>query len=126
MGPRPAWQPMSPADRSTRLLSEACADRRRRRSKRHRPRHHLVIMAGGIEDSKVLSNRTGCFLRLRPGDRLVARRSLLLVYIHLDRAGIDRECFTANQPSRDARPLKTRRNASLSRKRSLRARQNTE
>jgi hypothetical protein len=39
----------------------------------------LLIIAGGIEDREVLSNRTGCLLRLRPGDRLVARSSLLLV-----------------------------------------------
>src|SRR6266542_6923319 len=31
----------------------------------------LLITAGGIEDREVLSNRTGCFLRLRPGDWLV-------------------------------------------------------
>src|SRR6266704_2755207 len=74
MGPRPAWQPMSPADRSTRLLWEVCADCRRRSI-----RHHL-----------------------RPGDWLVTWYSLLLVHIRLDQARIDRECFTADQPSRDA------------------------
>src|SRR6266567_397286 len=79
MGPRPVWQPMSPADRSTRLLWEVCAECR-----------------------EVLSNRMGCFLHLRPGDWLVTGYSLLLVHIRLDQARIDRERFTADQPSRDA------------------------
>src|SRR6185369_8586511 len=62
-----------------------------------------LVIAGGIEDREVLLNRTGCLLRLRPGDRLVARNALLLVHIGFDQACIDRKCFTANQPSCDAR-----------------------
>ena len=39
----------------------------------------LLIAVGGIENSKILADCMGCLFRLRPGDRLVARNSLLLV-----------------------------------------------
>src|SRR6202007_3459180 len=78
------------------------------------------VTAGGIKSRQILSNRTGRLLRLRPGDRLIARHPLLLIHVRLDQARIDRECFAADPPSN------TRRNASLSRKRACRARQNTE
>src|SRR5262249_47823291 len=62
----------------------------------------LLITAGGIEDREVLANRTRCLLGLRPGNRLIARRPLLLVHICFDQARIDRKPFAANQPNRDA------------------------
>ena len=62
----------------------------------------LLFTAGGIESGEILSNRMGCFLRLRPGNRLVTGHPLLLIHIRLDQARIDRECFAANKPSRDA------------------------
>ena len=61
----------------------------------------ILITAGGIEGREILANRMGCLLRLRPGDRLVARNPLLLVHIRLDQARIDRERFAADQPGRD-------------------------
>jgi len=62
----------------------------------------LLIIAGAIQSQEVLANRTGCLLGLRPGNGLIARRSLLLVHVCLDQARIDRNPFAANQPSRDA------------------------
>src|SRR5262249_38596959 len=62
----------------------------------------LLITAGGIEDREVLANRTRCLLGLRPGNRLIAGRPLLLVHVCLDQARIDRKPFAANQPNRDA------------------------
>jgi hypothetical protein len=59
----------------------------------------LLIVAGSIKSRKVLSNRMGY---LRPCNWLVAGCPLLLVYIRLDQAGIDRERFAANKPGRDA------------------------
>ena len=44
----------------------------------------------------------GCLLCFRPRNRLVARHPLLLVYIRLDQARIDRERFAPNQPDRNA------------------------
>src|ERR1700760_3845842 len=44
----------------------------------------------------------GCPRCLRPCNRLVAGHPLLLVYIRLDQARIDRECFAPNQPGRNA------------------------
>src|SRR5262249_9795562 len=61
-----------------------------------------LIPAGGIEDREVLANRTRCLLGLRPGNRLIAGRPLLLVHVCLDQARIDRKPFAANQPNRDA------------------------
>src|SRR4029450_8434907 len=62
----------------------------------------LLFAVSSIESREVLANRMGCLFRLRPGDRLVARRSLLLVHIRLDQARIDRKRFAAHKPSRDA------------------------
>ena len=53
----------------------------------------------------------------------------MLVGVGLDQARIDRKAFTANQAGRDAGPdarSNMLRKISLSRKRSLRARENTE
>src|SRR5580658_8760402 len=44
----------------------------------------------------------GCLLCLWPCNRLVAGHPLLLVYISLDQARIDRERFAPNQPGRNA------------------------
>jgi len=44
----------------------------------------------------------GCLLCLRPCNRLVAGHPLLLVYIRLDQARVDRERFAPNQPGRNA------------------------
>src|SRR6202521_5066524 len=44
----------------------------------------------------------GCLLCLWPCNRLVAGHPLLLVYIRLDQARIDRERFAPNQPGRNA------------------------
>ena len=41
----------------------------------------LLLIAGGIDCREVLSDRMGCFLRLRPGNRLVTGEALLLVSI---------------------------------------------
>ena len=62
----------------------------------------LLIAASGIESGEVLANCMGCLFHLRPGDRLVARSSLLLVHIRLDQACINRKCFSAHKPSCDA------------------------
>src|SRR5262249_43696161 len=62
----------------------------------------LFIPAGSIEDREVLANRTGCLLRLRPGNRLIARQPLLLGCVCLDQARIDRKPLAADQPGRDA------------------------
>src|SRR5579859_2586338 len=63
----------------------------------------LLIPAGSsIEGREVLSNGTGCHLRLRPSNRLVARSPLMLVHIRLNQARIDRERFAADEPGRDA------------------------
>jgi hypothetical protein len=62
----------------------------------------LLIAVSGIESSEILANRMGCLFRPRPGDRLFARSSLLLVHICLDQARIDRKCFAAHKPGRDA------------------------
>src|SRR5688572_30689834 len=100
MGPCPAWQPRSPADQSARLLWEVAA------TTAGRPTivslASLLFAVSGIQSREVLANRMGCLFRLRPGDRLVARRSLLLVHIRLDQARIDRKRFAAHKPSRDA------------------------
>jgi hypothetical protein len=89
----------------------------------------ILIAAGGIEGCKVLANRMGCLLCLRPCKRLIAGDPLLPVHIRLDQARIDRERFAPTSPAAMliATTLSnTRRKASLSRKRSRRARQNTE
>src|SRR6516164_4573011 len=49
----------------------------------------VLLIAGVIQSSKVFPNRTGRFLGLRPGNRLIARHPLLLVDIGLDQARID-------------------------------------
>jgi hypothetical protein len=62
-------------------------------------------------------------------NRLIARQALLLGHVCPDQARIDRKPFAANQPSRDAlrhRALENLPQASLWRKHSCRARQNTE
>src|SRR3954466_4550188 len=89
----------------------------------------ILLTASGIESYEILANRMGCFFRLRPRKWLVAGDPLRLVYIRLDQARIDRERFASNQPGPmhiATTPSNTRRRASLSRKRSFRARQNTE
>jgi hypothetical protein len=63
----------------------------------------LLITASGIERGEIFANRTGCLLRLRPGDWLITSHTLLLVYIGLDQTRIDRKRFATNQPGRDAR-----------------------
>jgi hypothetical protein len=69
----------------------------------------LFIAVSGIENSELLADCMGYLFRLRPGDRLVARNSLLLIHIRLDQARIDRKRFATYKPSRDAHchhPLK--------------------
>src|SRR5215218_10348134 len=44
----------------------------------------------------------GCLLDLRPGNRLVAGNPLLLIYVCLDQARIDRKCLATNEPGRNA------------------------
>src|SRR6202023_1749338 len=62
----------------------------------------VFATAGGIECREILADCMGCFLGLRPGNRLVAWNTLLLVDIRLDQARIDREGFAADQPGRNA------------------------
>src|SRR6516165_12014830 len=49
----------------------------------------VLLIAGVIPSSKVFPHRTGRFLGLRPGNRLIARHPLLLVDIGLDQARVD-------------------------------------
>lgn len=62
----------------------------------------LFFAASGIESREVLANCMGRLLCLWPCNRLVAGHPLLLVYIRLDQARIDRERFAPNQPGRNA------------------------
>src|SRR5271169_154578 len=62
----------------------------------------LFVIVGGIESSEVLANRARRILGLRPGNGLVARRSLLLACVSHDQARIDRKSLAANQASRNA------------------------
>src|SRR5262249_61600671 len=62
----------------------------------------ILIAASRVESREVLANCTQCLLGLRPGNRLIARRPLLLVHVCLDQARIDRKPPASNQPSRDA------------------------
>ena len=62
----------------------------------------MFLDAGGIEGREVFSNGTGCLLHPRPGNRLVAGKTLILVHIRLDQARIDRKCLAAAKPGYDA------------------------
>ena len=62
----------------------------------------VFATAGGIECREILADCMGCFLGLRPGNRLVAWNSLPLVDIRLDQARINREGFAADQAGRNA------------------------
>jgi hypothetical protein len=89
----------------------------------------FFIIVSRIESSEIFANGTRCLLRLWPDDRLISGHTPGRVHIRLDQARIDQKRFAADQPRRDTRrhpPSNTRRKALLSRKRSCRARQNTE
>jgi hypothetical protein len=89
----------------------------------------ILLTASGIEGYEILANRMGCLLRLRPRKRLIAGDRFVLFTSALIRlASIE----NASPPTIPApmhiatMPSNTRRRASLSRKRSFRARQNAE
>ena len=95
-----------------------------------RPATTLIIAAGGIESREVLANRTGCLLGLRP----VQSAGRQATRFFLSTSALIRLASTENAspPTSPAAmhiattPSNTRRKASLSRKRSCRARLNTE
>src|SRR5215467_5523813 len=61
----------------------------------------ILVATSGIEGCKILTNRIGSLIRLRPCKRLIAGDPLLLVHIRLDQARVDRERLAPHQPSRD-------------------------
>ena len=100
MGPRPAWRPMLPADRSPRLLWAGLPD--------WPPPLDLPPPPSPFSSSPRAASRAARYSqpqRMPPPPsanyRLVASYSLLLVNISLDQARIDREA-RPDKPGRDA------------------------